>query len=79
MAKARRKTLKLDTPAAVRKALARVANMVLNNELDEKRANSITATCNVILSSIRLDEQEKKIIEFQQYLEMQKMREEYER
>lgn len=33
---ARRKCLKLDTPQAVRKALARVANMVLNGELDTK-------------------------------------------
>lgn len=66
---ARRKSLKLDTPQAVRKALARVANMVLNGELDTKTANSIILACNAILSGIRTDEQEKKIAELEEILE----------
>lgn len=66
---ARRKSLKLDTPQAVRKALARVANMVLNGELDTKTANSIILSCNAILSGIRTDEQEKKIAELEEILE----------
>lgn len=65
---ARRKTLKLDTPQAVRKALARVANMVLNGELDTKTANSIILACNAILSGIRTDDQEKKIAELEEIL-----------
>lgn len=65
---ARRKSLKLDTPQAVRKALSRVANMVLNGELDTKTANSIILACNAILSSIRTDEQDKKIMELEQIL-----------
>lgn len=65
---ARRKCLKLDTPQAVRKALARVANMVLNGELDTKTANSIILACNAILSGIRTDEQDKKIAELEQIL-----------
>ena len=64
----RRKCLKLDTPQAVRKALARVANMVLNKELDTKTANSIILACNAILSGIRTDEQDKKIVELEQIL-----------
>lgn len=71
MAKARRKTLKLDTPANVRKALARIANMTLNHEIDIKTANSLTTTCNVILSGIRIDELESKVIQFQEFLELQ--------
>ena len=65
---ARRKCLKLDTPQAVRKALARVANMVLNGELDTKSANSIILACNAILSGIRTDEYEKKLAELEQIL-----------
>jgi hypothetical protein len=64
----RRKNLKLDTPQNIRKSLSKVANMVLNGELDAKVANSITATCNVILSGVRIDEQEKKIAELEQIL-----------
>lgn len=60
--------MKLDTPQAVRKALARVANMVLNDELDTKTANSIILACNAILSGIRTDEQDKKIAELEQIL-----------
>ena len=65
---ARRKSLKLDTPQAVRKALARIANMVLNGELDTKTANSIILACNAILSGIRTDEQETKLAELEQIL-----------
>lgn len=39
--------------------------MAYKGEIDIKTANSITATCNVILSSIRVDDQEKKIVELE--------------
>lgn len=63
-----KRNLKLDTPDNIRKALAKVANMTYKGELDAKTANSITATCNVILSGIRTDEQDKKIAELEQIL-----------
>lgn len=65
---ARRKSLKLDTPQAVRKALSRVSNMVLNGEIDPKSANTLILACNSILSAIRIDEQEKKITEIEKLL-----------
>ncbi len=65
---ARRKQLKLSTPAEVRKALARIANMVINGELDVKIANTITFICNAILGGIRIDEQERKIAEIERIL-----------
>ncbi|MDF2612859.1 MAG: hypothetical protein K0S71_645 [Clostridia bacterium] len=65
----RRKNLKLSSPNEVRKALARIANMVLNEEMDTKTANSLTLICNAILSGIRVDEQDKKIRELQDILE----------
>lgn len=63
-----RKRLKLDSPQAVRRALSRVANMVLNGEIDSKTANSIILACNAILSGIRTDEQQKKIDELERIL-----------
>lgn len=64
----RRKSLKLDSPQAIRKALSRVSNMVLNGEIDSKSANTLILACNSILSAIRIDEQEKKITEIEQLL-----------
>lgn len=63
-----RKNLKLNTPQAVRKALSRVANMVLNGEIDTKTANSIILACNAVLGAIRTDEQQKKIDELEKIL-----------
>ena len=42
--------------------------MVLNGELDPKRANAIILACNAILSSIRTDEQGKKMSELEELL-----------
>ena len=63
-----KRNLKLDTPDNIRKALAKVANMTYKGELDTKTANSITLACNAILSGIRTDEQEKKLIELERIL-----------
>ena len=60
MEESKRLRLKLTTATEVRRALTRVSNMVLNGELDPKRANAIILACNAILSSIRTDEQGKK-------------------
>ena len=63
---ARRKTIKLSTPQDVRKALSRVANMVLNGELDPKQANCILYACNVTLGAIRTDDQQRRIEELEE-------------
>lgn len=65
------KRLKLSTPAEVRKALARVANLVLNNEIEPKQANAIILACNAVLSAIRTDEQEKKLDELERLVKQQ--------
>lgn len=57
------KRLKLSTPAEVRKALNRIANMILNGQIDPKSANAIIYACNVVLGAIRTDEQEKRLDE----------------
>lgn len=68
MEESKRLRLKLTTATEVRRALTRVSNMVLNGELDPKRANAIILACNAILSSIRADEQGKKMAELEELL-----------
>ncbi|MDB2124331.1 hypothetical protein [Clostridium paraputrificum] len=48
--------LRLSTPSEIRKTLARITNMIANNEIDTKKANTIIYSCNSILNSIRTDE-----------------------
>lgn len=61
--------LRMGTPTEVRRTLARVANMVINDEIDVKKANAVILACNAILGAIRTDEQQKKIDELQKLLE----------
>ena len=60
--------LRLSTPNDIRKTLARVTNMIANNKIDTKKANTIIYSCNSILNSIRVDEQEKRISELEEYI-----------
>ncbi len=62
---AARKRLKLTTPKQVRQALNRVANMVLNGEIEAKDANAIMYACNITLGAIRADEQQAKLDELE--------------
>lgn len=63
------KRLRLSTPTEVRRTLGKIANLVYNGELDIKIANSLTVTCNAILNSIRLDDQQKRIEEIERILQ----------
>ena len=58
--------LRLSNPSEVRKTLSKIANMTLNGEIDTKIANTIILSCNAILGSIRVDEQQRKIDELEQ-------------
>ena len=64
-----RRRLDLSTPRDVRKSANRVANMLLNNELDPKAGNAILYACNVCLASIRTDEQERWLDELEKLVE----------
>lgn len=64
----RRKTLKLSTPEEIRRALSRIANMVLNGELDSKEANTLIYACNSALSAVRTDEYRRKVEELEAIL-----------
>lgn len=61
--------LKMGTATEIRRTLNRIANMVANREMDPKAANTIVLACNAVLSSIRTDDQQKKIDELEQMIE----------
>lgn len=60
--------LRLSTPSEIRRTLARITNMIANNEIDTKKANTIIYSCNSILNSIRTDELEKQVQELEEYI-----------
>ena len=59
------KRLKMSSSREVRRTVNRIANMLLNSEIDPKTANAILYACNVCLGAIRTDEQEKKLDELE--------------
>lgn len=67
----RRKTLKLSTPEDVRRAIARVANLSLNGEIDTKTANTLIYACNSVLASIRTDQYKQKVDELESLMSEQ--------
>ena len=71
----RRKTLKLSTPEEIRRAISRVANMVLNDEIDPKSANTLLYACNAALSAVRTDEYRRKVEELEMLVEEMKLKE----
>ena len=56
-----KKRLKMSTSREVRQAVNRIANMLLNKEIDPKTANAILYAANVTLGAIRVDEIEQRI------------------
>lgn len=68
----RRKTLKLSTPVEIRRSISRIANMVLNEEIDPKAANTLVYACNAALAAVRTDEYRRKVEELEMLLEEMK-------
>lgn len=66
-------SLRLSKPKDIRRSLARVANMVINERIDTKAANSIVVACNAILGAIRVDEQQKKLEELEAIIKRNKL------
>ena len=63
-----KKRLKLSTATEVRRALNRIANMVLNGEIEAKDANAIMYACNITLGAIRTVEQEQRLNELERLI-----------
>lgn len=64
-----KKRLKMTTSREVRRTVNRVANMLLNGEIDAKTANAIMYGCNVCLGAIRVDDQQAKLEELEMIVE----------
>lgn len=60
---------KTSTPREVRKTLSTLVNLVANDEIEQKKANSIVYITNAILSAIKVFEQEKQIEELKQIVQ----------
>lgn len=67
-----KKRLKMTTATQVRRALNRVANMVLNGEMEAKDANAIVYAANTALGAIRVDDQQAKLDELERMIEEMK-------
>lgn len=67
-----KKRLKMSTSKEVRRAVSRIANMLLNGEIDAKTANAILYAANVTLGAIRIDEQQAKLDELEKIIEEMK-------
>lgn len=60
--------MKLSSPAEIRKAISRVANMVLNEEIDAATGKALIYACNSALSAVRTDEYRRKVEELETIL-----------
>ena len=58
--------LPMDTAAEIKRTIRLIAEMVINGQLDSRRASTLNALCNTALSSIRTDEQQKEIEELRE-------------
>lgn len=60
-----KKRLRMSTSTELRRTANKIANLLLNGEIDSKTANALLYSCNVIAGIIRIDEQEKKLAELE--------------
>ena len=60
---------KTSTPKEVRRTLSTLVNLVANDEMDQKKANSIVYITNAILTAIKVGEHEKQIEELKQIVQ----------
>lgn len=48
-----KKRLKMSNPREIRRTLNRIANMMLNKELDPKTGNALAYICNIVLGTFK--------------------------
>lgn len=60
-----KKRLRMGTATELKRTANKIANLLLNGEIDSKTANALLYSCNVIAGIIRIDEQEKKLVELE--------------
>ena len=60
-----KKRLKMTDSREIRRAINRISNMLLNDELDPKVGNAILYAYNISLSAVRVDDQQRKLEELE--------------
>lgn len=63
------KRLKLSSPAEIRRTLNRIANMLVNRQIDPKTANAVIYACTTALNAIDKYELEKRLETAEELLE----------
>ena len=61
--------LRMKTPTEIRRTLTRVSNWVLDGKITPQQGNCVCGCANAILSSLRVDEMDKRIAELEAILE----------
>ena len=60
-----KKRLRMGTSTEVRRAVNKINNMLLNNEISATTANALLYGCKVCLGAIRVDDQQAKLNELE--------------
>lgn len=63
-----KKRLRMGTSTELKRTANKIANLLLNGEIDAKTANALLYSCNVIAGIIRVDEQQKKLDELERLI-----------
>lgn len=63
-----KKRLRMGSTTELKRTANKIANLLLNGEIDSKTANALLYSCNVIAGIIRVDEQQKKIDELERLI-----------
>lgn len=61
--------LKLSTPRECRGALSKICNMLINDQLEVKKANTLIFGINSVLGAIRTDELDRKVAELESVIQ----------
>lgn len=64
----RRKTLKLSTPADIRRSITRIGNMILNGDITHKQGTALIYACNSALNVIKVSKLQSKVDELESLL-----------
>lgn len=63
-----KKRLRMGSTTELKRTANKIANLLLNGEIDSKTANALLYSCNVIAGIIRVDEQQRKIDELERLI-----------
>lgn len=63
-----KKRLRMNSTTELKRTANKIANLLLNGEIDSKTANALLYSCNVIAGIIRVDEQQRKIDELERLI-----------